>query len=76
MQASRRAGEDRGGQMNGGGWQLTTDARERGRGSTCKESEGESARVRERRRVCRHVSLYACADAAGLRVGKVVDVGS
>lgn len=81
MQASksRRAKADRGGQMNGGGGQLTTGARERGRGSTCKESEGESARVRECEREEECAGMLVCMRVqmqAGLRVGKVVDVGS
>lgn len=50
MQASRRGPR---GQMNGDGWQLTAGARERGRGSTCKESEDENAREREK-------SVQAC----------------
>lgn len=74
----RRAAEGRGrGQMKGGGWQLTTDARERGRGSTCKESGGESARGKKSVQgmlVCRmRVQMQA-----GLVCGwvKQVDVGS
>lgn len=66
MQASRRGPR---GQMNGDGWQLTAGARERGRGSTCKESEDENAREREERAGMLG-SLYARADAAGLCVGK------
>lgn len=59
MQASRRGPR---GQMNGDGWQLTADARERGRGSTCKESENENAREREERAgmlVCMRVQMQA-----------------
>lgn len=58
----RRAGEGRGGEVNGGGWQLTGGCEREGKGQHMqRERERECER---KRRVCRHVSLYASADAA------------